>query len=552
MSETHGSYEELQAELQALRSQVAALQADRDNLQQQYTHLEEQSRQHQALLGNSADFIGIANFAGEIYYLNQAGRNMVGFDEGEEPTNIINFFVEEDLPYVQNVILPTVQRDGMWQSEFRFRNFKTGGTVIVDYTLFVLKDRETGAPIALGTVTRDITERKAAEELQQKLVAVIENSSDFIGIADQTGKVMYLNEAGRKMIGFENDEEVYSSMIQSYFLPEDLQIVENTILPETMEKGRWEGEFRFRNIKTGAPIPVSYNLFAVRDKDTNELIALSTVSRDIAEQQQREQELRTFFALSENAPDGVIVATLNGVITYANAESLSLSGCEESMEGMQIAELFGGTDDEYAAVFDTTFEQGYWQGNWDYVRKDGNRIHALVSSFLIRDEDGDSFALGFIIRDISENIRAEEERAALQEQVIQAQRIAIRELGTPLIPLADGIVAMPLVGTIDTSRAQQIMETLLEGVASNQAEVVILDITGVRVIDTQVADALVRTARAASLLGSEVVITGIGPEVAQTLVQLGVDLGNIATRSTLQTGIIYAMETRQISWTKSN
>jgi rsbT co-antagonist protein RsbR len=131
---------------------------------------------------------------------------------------------------------------------------------------------------------------------------------------------------------------------------------------------------------------------------------------------------------------------------------------------------------------------------------------------------------------------------ALQEQMIEVQRAALRELSTPLIPLADEVVAMPLIGSIDSGRAQQIIETLLEGVAEHQAEVVILDITGVQMVDTQVASALMRAAQAVKLLGARVVLTGIRPEVAQTLVGMGADLGDIVTLSNLQSGIAYVLQ----------
>ena len=88
------------------------------------------------------------------------------------------------------------------------------------------------------------------------------------------------------------------------------------------------------------------------------------------------------------------------------------------------------------------------------------------------------------------------------------------------------------------------METLLEGIGEQRASIAILDITGVRVVDTQVADALIRTAHAAQLLGARVILTGITPEVAQTLVQLGIDLSSVTTRSTLQSGIAFALARR--------
>jgi rsbT co-antagonist protein RsbR len=100
---------------------------------------------------------------------------------------------------------------------------------------------------------------------------------------------------------------------------------------------------------------------------------------------------------------------------------------------------------------------------------------------------------------------------------------------------------MPLIGSLDSARAQQVMDTLLEGVARLHARVAILDITGVQVVDTQVANALIGTARAVRLLGAQVVLTGISPAMAQTLVQLGVELNDIRTLGSLQSGIAYAL-----------
>ena len=110
-----------------------------------------------------------------------------------------------------------------------------------------------------------------------------------------------------------------------------------------------------------------------------------------------------------------------------------------------------------------------------------------------------------------------------------------------MIPISDDVVVMPLIGTMDSRRAQQVLETVLEGVASSHARVAILDITGVAVVDTQVANALMRAAQAVKLLGAQVILTGIRPEVAQTLVGLGVDLNGIVTQATLQSGIAFAM-----------
>jgi rsbT co-antagonist protein RsbR len=101
---------------------------------------------------------------------------------------------------------------------------------------------------------------------------------------------------------------------------------------------------------------------------------------------------------------------------------------------------------------------------------------------------------------------------------------------------------MPLVGAIDSTRAARIMEDLLTGITKYQAEIVIIDITGVPVVDTSVANHLVQTIKAASLLGAKCVVVGISSEVAQSLINLGVDLSGVVTRSNLQAGVWYAME----------
>jgi anti-anti-sigma regulatory factor len=144
--------------------------------------------------------------------------------------------------------------------------------------------------------------------------------------------------------------------------------------------------------------------------------------------------------------------------------------------------------------------------------------------------------------DITEQKRREQEERAEQEEIIRHQQATLAELSTPLLAISESTVVMPLVGAVDSRRVQQMMDALLSGVAESRASIVILDITGVSVVDTQVANAFIRASLAVKLLGAKVVLTGIRPEVAQTLVGLGVDLSTIITRSTLRDGIAYALK----------
>ncbi|MGD6968478.1 RsbT co-antagonist protein RsbRA [Rossellomorea vietnamensis] len=128
------------------------------------------------------------------------------------------------------------------------------------------------------------------------------------------------------------------------------------------------------------------------------------------------------------------------------------------------------------------------------------------------------------------------------EKTVSLQKIALQELSAPLIPVFEKISVMPLVGTIDTERARLIMENLLTGVVKHRAEVVLIDITGVPVVDTMVAHHIIQASEAVRLVGAQCMLVGIRPEIAQTIVNLGIDLNQFSTNSTLRKGIEKALE----------
>jgi rsbT co-antagonist protein RsbR len=124
-----------------------------------------------------------------------------------------------------------------------------------------------------------------------------------------------------------------------------------------------------------------------------------------------------------------------------------------------------------------------------------------------------------------------------RERVIREQQEAIRVLSTPVLQVRERLLILPIIGVIDPQRARQLTEQLLQGIRTNRAKVVVIDITGVPVMDATVANHLVQTVEAARLLGATVIITGLSPEIAQTLVTIGVDLGKMNTVGDLQGGI---------------
>src|SRR5438309_2567096 len=124
-----------------------------------------------------------------------------------------------------------------------------------------------------------------------------------------------------------------------------------------------------------------------------------------------------------------------------------------------------------------------------------------------------------------------------RERIIRQQQEAIRELSTPVLQVRERLLILPIIGVIDPQRARQVTEQLLRGIRANRAKVVVIDITGVPAIDSTVANHLVQTVDASRLMGASVIITGLSPEIAQTLVTLGVELGKVNAVGDLQGGI---------------
>jgi len=131
--------------------------------------------------------------------------------------------------------------------------------------------------------------------------------------------------------------------------------------------------------------------------------------------------------------------------------------------------------------------------------------------------------------------------AGARETVIAQQAETLLELSTPVVKLWDGIVALPLVGTLDSARTQVVMEALLQALVDTGSEHAIIDITGVAAVDTQVAQHLLKTVQAARLLGAECIVSGIRPQIAQTVVALGIEFGDIQTKASLSDAMLMAM-----------
>lgn len=182
----------------------------------------------------------------------------------------------------------------------------------------------------------------------------------------------------------------------------------------------------------------------------------------------------------------------------------------------------------------TAAKDGRFEGEGWRVRKDGKQFWANVIISALRDKDGTLRGFAKVTRDLTESKQAEEQ--------IRQQGKEIMELSTPVMQVWQGVVVAPLIGSLDSNRTQQFMERLLDRIVETNSPVALVDIMGVPTIDTQTAQHLIETISAVRLLGAQVVLTGVRPAIAQTLVHLGIDLSGIMTRSSLAAGLQVALD----------
>jgi rsbT co-antagonist protein RsbR len=179
------------------------------------------------------------------------------------------------------------------------------------------------------------------------------------------------------------------------------------------------------------------------------------------------------------------------------------------------------------------------------VQPSDRSVEAEVEKLLATDEATRAdlaVALQKLRAEMSEREKVEAERERLQQEIIEAQQHALKESATPVIPIMDRIIVMPLIGSIDSLRARDITRALLTGISQHRAKVVILDVTGVGLMDTGIVNHLNKTIQAARLKGAETIVTGISDSVAEAIVDLGIDWSGIETLSDLQTGLVHALD----------
>lgn len=248
---------------------------------------------------------------------------------------------------------------------------------------------------------------------------------------------------------------------------------------------------------------------------------------------------------------GVMAITTTGQVVFCNDEMRKMFGIHGELAQLpdarslleRMRELFADPEGLWTVVASVRAgEREDWHGVVEL--RDGRLLDLTVRLLL---HDGLCLGRLWMCRDITEQRKSQEAQqkseASLRAVVQEQERLiaTIREIGTPVLPIYNRVLVLPLVGHIESTRSAHLMDALLESIQHHQASVVIIDITGVSLVDTSVANSLIQSTQAAALLGAHCVLVGISAAVSRTIVHLGVDLTQVTTRRDLQAGFAFAL-----------
>jgi PAS domain S-box-containing protein len=339
--------------------------------------------------------------------------------------------------------------------------------------------------------------------------------------------------------------------------PEDRDAVQSAVNATVSESTPYDIDHRI--ILSNGEVRIVNEQGNVTYNEAGDPIRMIGMVQDITERKRAERALRDSQRMLQAVLDAIPVRV------FWKDKSLTYLGCNKLFAedtGLDTPEEVVGKTDydmpwttEEAEMFraddQRVIESGEKKINYEepQTRPDGEITWLRTSKAPLRDADDNIIGVLGTYDDITEQKRAQEaherllqEQADLQQEIIEAQREALQELSTPVIPVMDRILVMPLVGSIDTMRARDIMRALLEGISEHRAKFVILDVTGVPVMDTGIVNHINKTIQAARLKGARTIVTGISDAVAEAVVDLGIDWGAVETLRDLQTGLRLALQ----------
>lgn len=416
----------------------------------------------------------------------------------------------------------------------------------------------------LAAIRQRLAELEASETERKRLDAelrlkenALENSLSAVAMSDMEGKITYVNQACLDLWGSDSKEELLG---KPYWVLSFSEGKVKEIATAMLERGKWTGEVAGTR-KDGGELHLQVFSAVIRDDKGSPAQTVSSFI-DVTESKRMQEALRE----SEELSRGMLETAATGMYLLQDGRLQYVNPTFEQMSGYSKEELLGKTSLDYVHPDDREEArekaiqvlkgQRILPYEFRFVRKDSKTVWLLdwVTSIQYK---GSRAVLG-ALTDVTERKRAEEELRQYRDhlerlveertaELTKTQETATRqaqeiiEISTPIIQLRRGILLAPLIGSLASERAQQFTERLLTAIAHTNSTVALVDITGVPTVDTQTAHHITRTISAVRLLGAQAILTGVGPALASTLVELGIDLSSVITRSSLAAGLEDAM-----------
>jgi PAS domain S-box-containing protein len=378
-----------------------------------------------------------------------------------------------------------------------------------------------------------MNDQTQADKTHQAIISAIDRSQGTIEF-NLDGTVITANDNFLKILGYTLEEaqrqhhRIFCE--ESYAGSQEYQA-----FWEKMNRGEFDsGEYK-RIGKNGQAVYIQATYNPILDANGKPAKILK-IATDVTEQKLMNSEFEGKIDAIDKS-QGTIEFNMDGTVITANDNFLKILGytleeaqgqhhrifCEESYAGSQ----------EYQAFWEKMNRGEFDSGEYKRIGKNGREAYIQATYNPIFDLSGKPIKVLKIATDITEQKRLNAERAK--------QAALIMEMSTPVMQLWDKILLLPIVGLVDSKRVQLIMETALQMISDYQAEIIILDIQGVPAVDSAVANHLIKVTKATKLMGCTCIVTGISPEVSQALVNLGIELGEILTQSTLKHGVNTAL-----------
>ncbi len=372
----------------------------------------------------------LADLDAQFIDVNQAACRLLGYTRDElVGKTIFDIIPPEDAARLKAVRSELLTPGAVQKGEWTQRR-KDGTLVPVEVSANILPDGRWQAFV------RDITERKRTDDERQIFVSLLDNSLDFIGIADPAGRPIYLNPAGRRLVGLPPDTPVSRTAIPDYYAPELGSFPTDVILKTMIERGQWSGETLFRNFQTNAAIPVSDTHFMIRDARGQRILGMGTVTRDISDAKriadEREQLLRReqsarqeaelaiarlreseerFRLTIDEAPIGMALVALDGRFVRVNRALCDITGyTADELTSRTFHDITHPDDLDTDVQLAARLGRGEiprYQLEKRYIRKNGSVVDVMLSGSVLRGPDGAARYYIAQIEDITERKQAE-------------------------------------------------------------------------------------------------------------------------------------------------